>query len=199
MARKNNSNAVNSPSNAIRPVSPEEVYANRRLVMNVAKRLGLDYDSGKDLVQEVAIKCNNNPKIRFNPLKGTLTGYLARIAFNTAVDMTRRNKHLPVPMEDVELAARMEAEVPEMVDEELYRKRGELLERGIREMYRRYPSTEGIDAFVMFWRYGMHAKQVAEKLLVEERFVNVAAHRGLERLKDIVRRLARDENWRNAC
>ena len=51
-------NAVNSVINAIRPVSPDEVYANSGLIMDVGKRLRWDYDSRKDLVQEVAKKLN---------------------------------------------------------------------------------------------------------------------------------------------
>ena len=52
-----NSELNNEADNAVRPVSPDEVYANKGVIMDVARRLYWDYDSGKDLVQEVALKC----------------------------------------------------------------------------------------------------------------------------------------------
>ena len=39
---KSNSKAMSSNINASRPVSPDEVYANKGMIMNVAKRLGWD-------------------------------------------------------------------------------------------------------------------------------------------------------------
>ena len=124
--------------------------------MDVARRLYWDYDSGKDLVQEVALKCWRDPKIRFNPRKGTLEGFLYRIARNTAVDMWRKNKNkiVPCPVDDVELTAMLEGLPQERDDAEFREKCREMLERGIREMYRRYPSKDGNDAFVMFSRDG---------------------------------------------
>jgi len=200
MAKKNNSKAMNNSTvNASRPVSPDEVYANREVIKKAGRHYHWDESSCEDLVQEVALKCWRNPSIRFNHLEGTLAGYLYQIALFTAVDIWRKNRHLPLPVEDVELVAMLEAEVPEKFDTELHKERMKLLELGIREMYRRYPSKDGNDAFVMFSRYGMSARQVAEKLSVEERFVNVAVHRGVERLAKIVRRMELDENWRNVC
>ena len=199
MAKNESDNAQKYELNdAIRPISPEEVYANKGLILDVAKRLGFDYNSGLDLVQEVALKCWKDPRVRFDPLKGTLAGYLYKITWNMAVSMWRKNKHVPYPVEDAELTAMLEREVPDGDDAELREMRYKMLECGIREMYRRYPSKEGIDAFVMFTMDGMPARQVAEKLHVEERFVNVAVHRGMERLADIVHKMEQEENWRDA-
>ena len=188
----------NELNDAIRSVSPEEVYANKGLILDVARRLGFDYNSGLDLVQEVALKCWKDPRVRFDPLKGTLAGYLNRLARNMAVDIWRKNKHVPCPVEDAELLERLESEVPESDVAELREMRCKMLERGVKEMYSRYPSKEGNDAFVMFSMEGMPARQVAEKLHVEERFVNVAVHRGMKRLTDIVSKMERDEEWRDA-
>ena len=198
MKEKDNSKVTSDTINAIRPVSPDEVYANKSLIINVGKRLGWDYDSCNDLVQEVALKCWNNPRIRFNPRKGTIAGYLARISRNAAINMWRKNKHLPIPTEDVELIAQMDAMVTEENDNGLHKKREKMLEFGIKELYRKYPSKDAIDAFMMFSQGEKSAKEVAEILRVDERFVNVAVHRGVKRLKEIVRRLERDENWRDA-
>ena len=191
MTEKSNKN------NAIRPISAEEVYANKGVIMNIGKRLGWERDSRKDLVQEVAIKCWSDPRIQFNPVKGTLAGYLARIAKNTAVDMWRQNKHIPIPMEDMELLSRLESECHERNDEQIYEERLKLLECGIRELYRCYPSKEGNDAFLMFSLKGMSGKEVAAKLMKEERFVNVAVHRGMKRLTDIVQRMAQKKHNSN--
>ncbi|MBR4519455.1 MAG: sigma-70 family RNA polymerase sigma factor [Victivallales bacterium] len=195
---KDNSKATSDIIDAIRPVSPDEVYANKGTIISVGKRLGWDYDSCDDLVQEVALKCWNDPRIRFNPRKGTVGAYLARIARNTAINLWRKNKHQPIPMEDVELFAQMDDKSIEMNDIGLRRKREKMLEFGIKELYRKYPSKDAIDAFVMFSQDKMPAKEVAEKIRVDERFVNVAVHRGVKRLKEIVNRLERDENWRDA-
>ena len=187
-----NGNSVNF-GNAARPVTPNEVYDNKGLIMEVGHRLGWDFNSCEDLVQEVAYNCWSDRRIAFNPSKGTLAGYLARIARNTAVDIWRKNRHNPVPTDHVELMKMMEDEEVFTDDVEEQEERHALLERGIVELYRSFPSKEGNDAFVMFSRDGMHAKEVAQKLGVDERFVNVAVHRGLKRLTDIVRRLKRED------
>lgn len=185
-------NSINS-DNATRPVTVKEVYDNRGLIMEVAKRLGWDRASGEDLVQDVAYKCWSDRRIAFNPSKGTLAGYIARIARNTAVDIWRKNRHNPIPTDEVELVRMMEDggfsdDSVEQVE------RVELLDRGIDELRRRFPSKGGNEAFVMFSREGMRAREVARRLGVEERFVNVAVHRGLKRLKNIVRRLERESH-----
>ena len=147
----------------------------------------------EDLVQEVAVKCWRDRRIAFDPSKGTLAGYIARIARNTAVDIWRRNRHTPVPTDDVELVKMLDDEDSFTDDATEQEERRALLDRGISELYRRFPSKEGNDAFLMFSREGMHANEVARKLGVKERYVNVAVHRGLERLTDIVRRLERED------
>ena len=200
MAKKTNTtNAMNITKNADRPVTQEEVYANQEVIMNVAKRRGWDHDSCKDLVQEVAIKCYTNQRIRFNPEKGTLAGFLARLARNTAVDMYRKNKKYIKDtdyMDDAELA-RVESE-GKMEDKELNDYRWDLLRRGIRELCRRYPSKPGYDAFIMTWIEGMSGKKIAEKIGKAPSFAHVASHRGVARLKKIVRQLERDDDWRDA-
>ncbi len=187
--KKNTDNS----SNAVRPVTPDEVYDNKGLIINVGQRLGWDFNSCQDLVQEVAIKCWQSGRVAYNPAKGTLPGFLARIARNTAIDMWRKNRHMPVPTDDDELG-KMLGEGEDYMDDALEQEeRRNLLELGIGEMYRRFPSKDANDAFIMFSREGMHANEVAEKLGVEERFVNVSVHRGLKRLTAIVRRLEREE------
>lgn len=189
---KKNTTTINN-SNAVRPVTPNEVYENKGLVMEVGRRLGWDFNSCEDLVQEVAVKCWRDRRIAFDPSKGTLAGYIARIARNTAVDIWRRNRHTPVPTDDVELVKMLDDEDSFTDDATEQEERRALLDRGISELYRRFPSKEGNDAFLMFSREGMHANEVARKLGVKERYVNVAVHRGLERLTDIVRRLERED------
>lgn len=189
---KKNTTTINN-SNAVRPVTPNEVYENKGLVMEVGRRLGWDFNSCEDLVQEVAVKCWRDRRIAFDPSKGTLAGYIARIARNTAVDIWRRNRHTPVPTDDVELVKMLDDEDSFTDDATEQEERRSLLDRGISELYRRFPSKEGNDAFLMFSREGMHANEVARKLGVKERYVNVAVHRGLERLTDIVRRLERED------
>ena len=186
-------NTAMNESLAVRPVTPNEVYENKGLVIEVGRRLRWDYHSCQDLVQEVALKCWRNRRIVFDPSKGTFAGFLARIARNTAIDIWRKNRHLPIPTDDVELVRIADNENDDTPDAPEQEKRHELLERGIDEMYRRFPSKDSNDAFVMFSRNGMHANEVAKELGVEERFVNVAVHRGLKRLTEIVRRLEREE------
>ena len=198
MAKNESDNAQKYELNDARPISPEEVYANKGLILDVAKRLGFDYNSGLDLVQEVTLTCWKDPRVRFDPLKGTLAGYLYTITWNMAVSMWRKNKHVPYPVEDAELTAMLEREVPESDVAELREKRCVMLERAIKELYRKYPSKEGNDAFVMFAMDGMPAAQVGEKLHREERFVNVAVFRGIKRLTDIVHKMEQEEEWRDA-
>ena len=167
--------------------------------MDVAKRLGWDYDSRRDLLQEVALKCWNNPRIRFNPQRGSLAGYLACIARSIATDMWRKSRRCPLPMEDLEQMLGADGGEAGADDGELLARRRELMARGVRELRRRYPSKAGIDAFLMFSHDGLSVREIASRLQVKENFVNVAAHRGVERLRNIVRELARDEEWRDAC
>ena len=191
---KKQTTTTTSNSNTVCHITPEEVYANKEIIIAVGRRYKWDYSSCEDLVQEVALKCLWGSHIMFDPAKGTLKGFLARIARNTAIDMWRKNRHNPVPTEDIELAMMLDGQVAyrdEMMEQEVREERLKLLERGIREMYRRFPSKDGNDAFLMFSRDGMFAKAVAEKLGVSERFVNVSVHRGMERLKAIVHRLGR--------
>ena len=200
MAKKTNTtNAMNTAKNAVRPIEAKEVYDYSEVIMNVARRLGWDYDRSQDLVQEVAIKCHFNPRIRYNPEKGTIAGFLARLARNTAVDMYRKNKKHMDNTDYID-GAELEAIAPEfkMEENELTERRWELLSRGIRELCRRYPSKPGIDAFLMAYVNGMSGKTIAKKLGVDESFVYMATHRGLVRLKKIVRQMERDDDWRNA-
>lgn len=200
MKRKDcDSNATATADTEIRPVSPEEIYANQWVIMDVAKRLGWDYDSRRDLVQEVALKCWNNPRFRFTPQRGSLAGYLACIARSIATDMWRKSRRCPLPMEDLELMLGADDGATGTDDEELLARRRELMARGIRELRRRYPSKAGTDAFLLFSRDGLSAREIAGRLQVKESFVNVAVHRGVGRLREIVRELARDEEWRDAC
>ncbi|MBO4345268.1 MAG: sigma-70 family RNA polymerase sigma factor [Victivallales bacterium] len=185
--------------NAVRPVTAEDVYDNKGAIINVGRRLGFDYDSCEDLVQEVAFRCWDR-RVQFDPSRGTLAAYVSRIAHNIAVDKIRRNKLVQFPCEDtvLEVLADGRDEYEDGTDWEERRMRLEkLLQRGIDEMYRRYPSRDANDAFVMFSVKGMRAREVMRELGVEERFVNVAVHRGMERLTAIVRRLEQDGN--EAC
>ena len=194
MKRPNTTTTSNS--NTARPVTFEDVYANKEVIVAVGRRLKWDSHSCEDLVQEVALKCLWGRQIIFDPAQGRLKNLLARIARNTAVDIWRKNRHTPVPTEDIELAMMLEGQVDysdEVLEQELWEERRKLLEQGIREMYRRFPSKEGNEAFLMFSRDGMHAKAVAEKLGVSERFVNVSVHRGLKRLKAIVHCLSGED------
>lgn len=180
-------------SNAVRPVTPKEVYDNKGLIIDVGRGLGWDFSSCDDLVQEVALKCWRDRRIVYDPSKGSLASYIARIARNTAVDIWRRNRYNPVPTDDIELVTMLEAEDGFIDDGVELEKRLALLDRGIGELYRCFPSKKGNDAFVMFARKGMRAKEVARQLGVVESFVNVAVHRGLKRLTDIVCRLERED------
>ena len=193
--------ANDADSNMGRPVTPEEVYAHRNVIMGVANRSyrKVDVDSQQDLLQEVALKCWNDPRVRYNAQKGELAAYLATLARTTLADMWRKSKHVPSPMEDIDLWLWQDDKAPDTDGEELHERRRRMLARGIEKLYRNYPSKTGVDAFVMFSRDGMHAKAVADRLRVDEGFVNVAVHRGMERLKKIVRQMERDDEWRDAC
>ncbi len=195
MAEKSNdSNATATADTGIRPVSPDEIYANQWVIMDVAKRLGWDYDSRRDLVQEVALKCWRNPRIRFNPQRAS-----ACIVQSVATDMWRKSRRCPLPMEDLEQMLGADGGEAGTDDGELLARRRALMARGVQELRRRYPSNASIDAFLMFSRDGLSVREIASRLQVKENFVNVAAHRGVERLRNIVRELARDEEWRDAC
>jgi RNA polymerase sigma factor (sigma-70 family) len=189
----------NVESNGIRPVSPEEVYANRGLIIDVAQGLGWDRDSAQDLVQEVAIKCWSRATLLYNPARGSLASFLAMVARSTAVDMWRNKmQYLPIPMEEVTLVALVDAEVSEKDEVEIREKRMRLLDHAVEELNRQYPSQKANEAFLMFSRQGKSGKEVAKMLGVEERYVNVAVHRGMERLKGIANRLRQEDNWRDA-
>ena len=186
--------------NAVRPVAPEDVYDNKGAVINVGRRLGFDYGECEDLVQEVAFKCWKR-HIQFDPSRGSLAGYLSRIARNIAVDKIRKNKIEQFPCEDTKLEVLADSRDDYNDDsdwtEERWNRLEKLLHRGIDEMYRRYPSKKSNDAFVMFSMKGMRGREVMKELGMGERYVNVAVKRGIARLTAIVRRLEREGN--EAC
>ena len=181
-------------NNARRPVTPEEVYENKGLIIEIGKRLDMDHDSCLDLVQEVAIKCWKSKSIGFEPSKGTLQGYLARIAHNTAIDTWRKNRRNAIPIEEKDLVQRLENNGCH-IDRELERKEiSALIERGIEQLYRRYPSKKANDAFVMRFIEAMPTKVVMATLGVDAGFVNVSVHRCLERLAAIISNMEREDN-----
>lgn len=194
-------NETTGKDNAVRPVAAEDVYDNKGVIINVGRRLGFDHGTCEDLVQVVAFKCWKNGRIQFDPSRGSLAGYIARIARNTGLDMIRKRKLVQFTCEGTVLEVLADS-VDEYNDdsamvEERRRYCERLLQRGIDELYRRYPSKDANDAFVMFSVKGMHASEVKKKLGVEERFVNVAVHRGMKRLTAIIRRLESEGN--EAC
>ncbi len=73
-------------NNAICHISYTEVYEQKEVIIRAGRKLGWDYASCDDLVQEVAIKCWKNPKIQYDSAKGTKKSLLARIAHNTGYD-----------------------------------------------------------------------------------------------------------------
>ena len=177
-----------------RPVRPEEVYENKGLIIEIGRHLGMDYDSCQDLVQDVAVKCWNSTRIGFDPSKGTLQGYLARIARNTAIDIWRKNRHNATPIEEKDLVQRLENNGCH-IDRELERKEiSAQIERGIEQLYRRYPSKKANDAFVMRFIEAMPTKVVMATLGVDAGFVNVSVHRCLERLAAFISNMEREDN-----
>ncbi len=186
--------------NVVRPVAPEDVYDNKGAIISVGRRLGFDRGECEDLVQEVAFKCWKR-RIKFDPSRGSLAAYVSRIAHNIAVDKIRKNKIEQFPCEDTVLEGLADSRDDYSDDsdwtEERWNRLEKLLQRGIDEMYRRYPSKKSNDAFVMFSVKGMRGREVMKELGVEERYVNVAVNRGMERLTTIIRRLEREGN--EAC
>ena len=182
-----------------RPIDPKEVYENKGLIISIGRNY-LDRESCEDLVQEVAIKCLRNERIRYDASRGPLTPYLARIARNVAADMWRANRRTVPTDPKVVALAKMDEEEERLKDVGIWWEEDlELLEHGLRELYLRFPSKTANSAFELFACRGMRAKDVAKKLGVEERFVNVAVHRGMKRLKAIVLRLEREDfNGRKA-
>ena len=191
---KNMNDETTIEKNVRRPVTPEEVYENKGLIIEVGKRLGMDHDSCMDLVQDVAVKCWNNRHIGFDPSKGTLQGYLARIARNAAIDTWRKNRHNAIPIEEKELVLRLENNGCH-IDRELARKEiRALIDRGIEILYKLYPSKNANDAFVMRFIEDVPTKAIMATLGVDEGFVNTSVHRCLKRLATIISQLEREDN-----
>ena len=210
-------------SNEIRPVSPEEVYAYKFLIISFAKeRFNIDYHSAEDLVQEVAIKCWRNPTVRYNPAKGSLASFLIKIAINMIYDQWRKKRKLQIDFRDIDSLLKDSDDsddyckprskssddsddyckprfkpliVSDDSYENKYQQQVRILDSAIAKLYRQYPSKQAIDAFVMFARYGKPAKEVARLLGVDEGFVNTAVFRIKKRLKNIIRCLTEDEDW----
>ena len=177
-----------------RPVRPEEVYENKGLIIEVGRRLGMDLDSCQDLVQDVAVKCWNDKRIGFNPSKGTLQGYLSRIARNIAVDTWRKNRHNATPIEEKDLVLMLENNGCH-IDMELARKEiRALIDRGIEKMFGLYPSKNANEAFVMRVIEDIPTKVIMATLGVDEGFVNVSVHRCMKRLAAIIRKLENEDN-----
>lgn len=181
-------------NDARRPVTPEEVYQNKGLIIETGRRLGMDYDSCLDLVQNVAVKCWNDKRIGFDPSKGTLQGYLARIARNTAIDIWRKNRHNATPIEEKDLVLILENNGCH-IDRELARKEiRALIDRGIEKMFTLYPSKNANEAFVMRFIDGAPTRTVMDTLGVDENYVNTSVHRCTKRLAAIISRLEREDN-----
>lgn len=176
----------------------DDVYCahNKKVVaaiMNVGKRLSWTREECEDLVQMVAIKLDRK-KIVFDPDRGTLEGFIATIAKNTALNIVRKQKKRIkcTGVDDIGAVKDLDA-LDNYEDRSIERMEAiELVRRGIREMYRIYPSKTQIDAFVMFSLKEMSGKEVARKLGVSESYVNVSANRCKKYLKEIITCLARD-------
>jgi len=185
-------------SKAIRPVSPEEVYAHKNLIISIAMKLkfGKDYHSAEDLVQKLAIKCWQNPSIRYNPAKGSLASYLIKIAKNMIFDQWRKERRLKIEYTvDDETTKTPDIIAPDDSDEKKYQQQMRDLDRAIAKLYRQYPSKMAIDAFVAFTRQGKPAKKVAKDLGVDEGYVNTSVCRVKKHLKNIVRCLKAEDDW----
>ncbi len=188
-------NEITEKNDVRRPVSPEEVYENKGLIIEIGRRLGMDLDSCQDLVQDVAVKCWNDKRIGFDSSKGTIQGYLARIARNTAVDTWRKNRHNAIPIEEKDLVQKREDSGCH-VDKELDMKEiRALIDRGIEKMYMLYPSKNANDAFVMRFIEDIPTKAIMETLAVDEGFVNVSVHRCIKRLATIIRQFEHEDNY----
>ena len=181
-------------NDARRPVTPEEVYENKGLIIEIGRRRGMDYNSCMDLVQDVAIKCWKSKGFCFDPSMGTLQGYLARIARNTAIDTWRKNRHNATPTEEEKLVPMLEDNGCH-IDRELDRKEiRALIDRGIEEMYKLYPSKTANDAFVMRFIEDLPTRTVMDALAVDENYVNTSVHRCTKHLAAIIRQLERNDN-----
>ena len=180
-----------------RPVSPEDVYAHKGLIIKMATNdFGLDYHSAEDLVQELAIKCWQSPKIRHNPAKGSLASYLIKIAKNMIFDQWRKERRLKIEYTvDDETTKTPDIIAPDDSDEKKYQQQMRDLDRAIAKLYRQYPSKMAIDAFVAFTRQGKPAKKVAKDLGVDEGYVNTSVCRVKKHLKNIVRCLKAEDDW----
>ena len=198
-------------NNAPRPVSPEEVYAYKFLIISEAQKLKYrkDYHSAEDLVQELAIKCWLSPTVRYNPAKGSLASFLKKIAKNMIYDQWRKERKLKIEytLDDEKrhtsyLKTSDDSDdfdkpliAPDDSYEKKYQQQERVLDRAIAELYRQYPSKKSIDAFVMFARHGKPAREVARLLGVDEGFVNTAVCRVKKRLKTIARCMNEEDEW----
>ncbi len=108
---KKQTTTTTSNSNIARPITTEDVYANRKVIIEVGLSREWDYDSCQDLVQEVALKCLRDKPVMFDPAKEALKDLLARIARKTADDICRKNCHTPVPIDDIELVKMLDGQV----------------------------------------------------------------------------------------
>ena len=181
-----------------RPVSPEEVYAHKEVIIYVVMKMrhSKDYHSAEDLLQELAIKCWQSQKIRYNPAKGPLTNYLITIAKNMVRDQWRKKRRVKIEYTvDDETTKTPDIIAPNDSDEKKYKQQVRVLDRAIAVLYRQYPSKKTIDAFVEFTGQGMPAKKVAKDLGVNERYVNTSVSRCTKRLKKIARCLEKEEEW----
>jgi len=77
------------------------------VIRKAGRRKGLDNESCEDLIQEVAIKCQFHPSICFDERKGSVIGYLKRIAERAASDMQEKN-HLRTMFKDFVLETSLE-------------------------------------------------------------------------------------------
>ena len=184
-----------SNSTTPRQITPEEIYDHKALIIDLGLKLGLDRSTCDDFIQYVTLKCYGNAKIVYDPSKGSLEGYIYRIAHNVCIDRFYRFNRRKVKLtytDEAELFDHQDA-IDSFREESLDRReRLELIKTGIDRLSEISISTKQLQAFLIYVNENCSSKEIARKLGVTESFVNVAKHRCIERLKDIVNKLVRD-------
>lgn len=169
-----------------RVLAPEEIYALSEKVFQAGIRAGLDYDSCKDLLQWVVIKCCVTQKALFNSARGSLEGFLYHMAKNTAVDMQRRTwRWSPIDPADLLVICEQQnadcIEQQELHDEQLAR-----LHDALKGLHLAFASKKQYEAFMEVALLGHREKDVAEKLHLAESTIAGAKRRGIQHLRKLM-------------
>jgi RNA polymerase sigma-70 factor, ECF subfamily len=172
------------------------VHRYRPLLVRYACRLGLGQEDAQDAAQQILMAfCTAYRDGRYQRDRGRLRDWLFGIARHQVINFRQRRPHKEVQVPEASGQSGFFAKVPADDDlEAMWEQewRQTILQECIR-LIRQEFDARTVDAFELFAREGLPAKEVAERLQLTANAVFLAKRRVLARIRELLAHL--EESW----